>query len=117
MKSYIQILKTIKEMNWNERINSQISLAVYCAADGEDYSNEEFKGLCQIVKTIEGKMDEPLLQLVADAVCDAYFRRGYGYAEHIGEISAKDFEQLSAAKEETVINAVWYRLGLGRGLN
>ena len=110
MKNYIQILKTIQKMDWSERINSQIALAVFCATDGGDYDENEFCGLCKITGTVLNDMDNANLQLIADAVCDAYFNKGYGYAESIGEISRNDFEHLTSEKEDAIIDAVWYRI-------
>ena len=110
MKTYKEILKNIEAMDWNERVKVQVALAVYCAADGDDYSEDEFCGLCKITKTVLDDMDNPNLQLIADAVCDAYFNKGYGYAESIGEIYVNDFEYLTSEKEEAIIDAVWNRI-------
>ena len=110
MKSYKEILKDIKSINWSDRLNTQVALAVYCAADGEDYSEDDFCGLCKITKTVWDDMDNPNLQLIADAVCDAYFNKGYGYAERIGELNVNDFENLTSEKEEAIIDAVRDRI-------
>ena len=110
MKNYIQILNTIKEMDWTDIINSQVALAVFCAADGDDYDEKIFCGLCKITKSVWGDMDTPNLQLIADAVCDAFFNKGYGYIESIGEIYVNDFERLTSEKEDAIIDAVWNRI-------
>lgn len=115
MKNYKEILKDINSMDWSERTNSQVALAVFRAADGEDYSEDVFCGLCQITKTVWDDMDDSNFQLIADAVCDSYFNKGYGYAESIGKIYVNDFEKLTSEKEKAIINAVWNRIRGFRG--
>lgn len=105
MSNYKKILENIKEMDWSDITNSQIALAVFCAADGCEYAETEFGGLCRITKTIWSDMDNPNLQIIADCVCDNYFDLGWGYCSE-KTITEKDFNQLSVEKEDSLINAI-----------
>lgn len=105
MPNYNEILENIKKMDWSDITKTQIALAVFCAADGCEYTEVEFEGLCRITKTIWGDIDNPNLQIIADCVCDNYFMLGWGYCSD-KTITDKDFSQLSVEKENSLIDTI-----------
>lgn len=105
MSNYKIILKNIKEMDWSDITNSQIALAVFCAADDCEYTETEFDSLCRITKTIWSDMETPNLQIIADCVCDNYFDLGWGYCSE-KTITDEDFNQLSVEKENRLIDII-----------
>lgn len=107
--NYREILKEIKKVDWSDRIRGQIALAVFSAADGQEYTEDQFIGLCKVVKTIWGDMDNPNLQIVADCVADCYFDMGWGYHGDDLAITDEDFERLSPEKEDDLIDAIVLR--------
>lgn len=108
--NYREILKEIKKVDWSDRIRGQIALAVYSAVDSQEESTEDqFVGLCKIVKTIWCDMDNPNLQIVADCVADCYFDMGWGYCSDDLVITDEDFERLSPEKEDALIDAIVLR--------
>jgi hypothetical protein len=105
MLNYNKILQNIKKMEWSDITNSQIALAIFCAADGCEYAETEFDGLCRITKTIWSDMDNPNLQIIADCVCDNYFMLNWGYCSE-KTLTDKDFDHLSVEKENKLIDAI-----------
>lgn len=110
MKKYKEILKDVSSMDWSDRMGFQVALCVYCASEGEQYSEEEFEGLCKITATVCDDMDNSNMQIIADAICDARFNLGWGYRKRIGKIYKKDFKDLRKDKEDAIIDAVWNRI-------
>lgn len=108
MSKYNEILQNIKKMDWSDIIKTQIALAVFCAADGCEYTEVEFDGLCRITKTVWGDMDNPNLQIIADCICDNYFMLNWGYCSE-KSITDNDFDRLSVEKENSLIDAILNR--------
>ncbi len=111
MKNYETILKEIEKMEWPDITAAQTALAVYRAADGNEYGETEFAGLCKITQTIWDDMDDnPNLQIIAEVVCDCFFDKEWGNESGVPILNGKDFEYLSKDRENRIINAIYNRM-------